>query len=407
MTESPIVSKRILYLVSLNHFINDGSTSLISTLFPAVVLAFGFSKFEVGILVAIGYLMNMIFQPIAGGFSEKVEARKLLALGISLIAVSMFLFTISSTFAAMLLSISLLRIGSSFFHPVGVAAVSRTYVGPQLDKSMGFESAFGNLGILAVFAISATIYLTLGWKGPFILFALLDFLTVAVTLSLFPKTRNPPISQDHVHSEPRNIVQRVKKLRVGLPIFFVATQFVAGGAFAVFSTFGNFLLESYGLSLVYANYLIGLWVGASFVGALATGTMSRFVSRKKLLIASFLISSITTLAFALLSGNLGIAIASLVMNGFFISLTYPIMYSELSAYLGDKSTRKGASFGILFSAQIFGSSVLGLLCGYIATDFGLPATFEVVAVLLLVAVASSILWEKSSRKIALATSESI
>ena len=168
-------------------------------------------------------------------------------------------------------------------------------------------------------------------------------------------------------------MQKIRRLRIGLPLFFVVTQFVAGGSFAVFSTFGNFLLESYGLSLVFANYLIGLWVGASFVGALATGTMSRFISRKKLLIRKlFLISTLSTLAFALLSGNLRIAIASLAVNGFFISLTYPIMYSELSAYLGDKSTRKGASFGILFSAQIFGSSVLGLLCGYIATAFGLP-----------------------------------
>jgi len=91
-----------------------------------VVVTFGFSKFEIGILVAIGYLMNMIFQPITGRYSEKIESRKLLAIGITLIAISMILFTVSSTFASMIFCIALLRIGSSFFHPVGVSAVSRT-----------------------------------------------------------------------------------------------------------------------------------------------------------------------------------------------------------------------------------------------------------------------------------------
>ncbi len=407
LTKAPGVSKRILYLVSLNHFINDGSTSLISTLFPAVVLAFGFSKFDIGILVAIGYLMNMIFQPITGGFSEKIEARKLLALGISLVAVSMFLFTISSTFASMAFSIVLLRIGSSFFHPVGVSAVSRTYVGPELDKSMGFQSAFGNLGILAVFAISATVYLSLGWKGPFIIFAALDLLTVVATLSLFPKTQRRDAPTNPAFKEQIGFAQRIRRVRIGLPAFFVVTQLISGGSFAVFSTFGNFLLEGYGLSLVHANYLIGLWVAAAFVGAMATSSMSHFISRKKLLTVSYLIATLSALAFALLSGDLAIAIVSLATNGFFISLTYPMVYSELSAYLGNKSTRKGASFGILFSSQIFGSSVLGLLCGYVATAFGLPAAFEVVSALLLIAVANSFFWEKTSKKIAVAASESI
>ena len=273
LTQSPLTSKTILYLVSLNHFINDGSTSLISTLFPAVVLAFGFSKFEIGILVAFGYLMNMIFQPLTGSFSEKIEAKKLLALGISLVAVSMLLFTISNTFASMIFSISLLRIGSSFFHPVGVAAISRTYLGRDLDKSMGFQSAFGNLGILAVFAISATIYISLGWQGPFIIFAILDLLTVATTLSLFPKTLRPEAPANPAVTEKPDFAQRMRQLRIGLPAFFVVTQLISGGSFAVFSTFGNFLLEGYGLSLVYANYLIGLLVAAAFDGAMATGTI--------------------------------------------------------------------------------------------------------------------------------------
>jgi DHA1 family multidrug resistance protein-like MFS transporter len=376
-------------------------------LFPAVVLAFGFSKFEIGILVSMGYLMNMIFQPITGSFSEKVEPKKLLALGISLVSISMFLFIVSSTFGAMIISVSILRIGSSFFHPVGVSAVSRTYAGRQLDKSMGFQSAFGNLGILAVFAISATIYLTLGWQGPFILFALLDIVTVATTVSLFPKTRGAASPSLPMKGDTQSKENENGKFRLGLPIFFIVTQFISGGAFAVFSNFGNLLLFGHGLSFVAANYLIGLWVASAFFGALGSSSMSRFLSRPKLLVLSYLVTTISTLSFALFAGSLVLAAASLLANGFFISLTYPIVYSELSAYLGDRSTKKGRSFGILFSAQIFGSSVLGFLGGSIANSLGYSAAFEIVAGLLLIAVGNSIFWDRSRKKLELVRAESL
>jgi fucose permease len=101
-----------------------------------------------------------------------------------------------------------------------------------------------------------------------------------------------------------------------------------------------------------------------------------------------------------------LAAGSLLTNGFFISLTYPIVYSELSSYLGD-TAKKGRSFGILFSAQIFGSSVLGFISGYTASLFGLPVTFEIVAGLLFIAVANSAAWERSRKMKELVRPESI
>ena len=176
------ISNRILYIVSLNHFINDGSTYLISSLFPALILAFGFSEYKIGILVAVGYLVNLVFQPITGRYSEGFEARKLLALGISFIAISMFLFMVANGFLAMLVAILVLRFGSSFYHPVGVSAISRTYSGAKLDSSMGFQSAFGNLGIVLTYVLAAPVYLAIGLKGPFAIYAALEVATVIITL---------------------------------------------------------------------------------------------------------------------------------------------------------------------------------------------------------------------------------
>lgn len=404
------ISNRTLYVVSLNHFVNDSSTYLISSLFPAMILAFSFSEFQIGILVAVGYLVNLIFQPLTGRYSERYEARKLLALGISLIAVAMILLTIFNTFALILLSILILRFGSSFFHPVGVSAVSRAYSGSKLESSMGFQSAFGNLGIVMAFLLSAPAYLSLGWRGPFLIYAALEFAVVAITLISLraAKKRNSlAVYTDTGGGESQadgNEQEKVqtsdngeRKYRFGLPYFFIAAPFISGGCYAIFGNFGNLFLFHNGFGLTFSNYLVAMWVVSAFIGAILTGRLTRMLSRRRLLLLSYLISGLATFVFAFSYHDILLALSSLLLNGFMISITYPATYSELSSFLGRSSMNKGTAFGILFSGQIAGSSALGFLSGYVAGIFGLRLTFEMVGVLLVSSVFIVLLWSQNNR----------
>ena len=152
-------------------------------------------------------------------------------------------------------------------------------------------------------------------------------------------------------------------------------MFVSGGAFAVLSNFGNVLLFQNGFGLNDSNDIMAGWVVSGFVGALATGYLTRAMTRKKLMPASYVVSSITVILFGIFPGSAPIAIAALISNGFTLAITYPAVYSELAAYLGEKSKKKGSSYGILFSAQIAGASIMGFLSGYIAGAFGLQLPF--------------------------------
>lgn len=380
------ISNKILYIVSLNHFINDGSTYLISSLFPAIIISFGFSEYQIGILVAVGYLVNLVFQPITGRYSERYEARKLLALGISLIAISMFLFIVANGFAMMLLAMLVLRFGSSFYHPVGVSAISRTYRGIRLDSSMGFQSAFGNLGVVLAFLFSAPLYLAIGWKGPFLIYAALEAGTVLVTLiAMHVKTSLEP--------KPKEIPSDQNKLPLGIPLFFIITAFVTGGNYAIFGNFGNLFLFRHGFGLSLSNYIMATWVVSAFVGAMLVGRITKRIPRLRLLVLSYFLAGLSALVFGLSGHNLAIALVGLLVNGFLVSATYPMIYSELSAYLGERS--KGVAFGILFSSNIGGSSVLGFLGGYIGASFGLVLLFEVVSLILLFSVLPTLFWSRS------------
>ncbi len=389
------ISNKILYVVSLNHAINDGSTSLIATLFPVFLLSLGFLPIQIGVLVAVGYLMNIIFQPIAGHYSDRVEPRNLLALGIFLIAISMIFFTISTGFLFILTSVIILRIGSSLFHPVGVSAISKHYSGSRLDVAMGFQSAFGNLGILSVFLVSAPLYVSLGLRYLFLVFAGIDLIVVLITVI---SMRNAPRSIETeaygLNTQAENDV--IKRYRFKLPIFFIITMLISGGSYAVIVNFGNSLLINYNsaLSLLSANLILSGWIASAFAGAFVTGRLTKVIGRIKLLSVAYFACSLTTLIVAVLPNELALVVPSLIVNGFSLSVTYPTIYTELSAFLGSENKRKGPYFGVLFSRQIIGSVIMGFFSGYAWQAYGPKTPFEVLAILLFGAFVSSMFWTK-------------
>lgn len=399
------ISNKVLYIVSLDHFVNDGSTFLVASLFPAMELSFGFSTYLIGLLVALGYLVNMILQPIVGIFSQKLQPRYLLAAGISIMAFSMGMFTLSVNFPAMLTSILVLRFGSSFFHPVGALAVSRRYKGEALDRSMGFESAFGNLGIVFAFVMSAPVYLNYGWKGPFILYGAIEIAAVVITLISIrdPASRITPF-RNTVNQERTDRLSEVvgrkggKKYVLGLPLFFVVIGFISGGSNAIFGNFGNLILYHSGFSFNISNDLMAAWIAFAFVGAIATGWLTKKMGRMKLLALTFLISGISTLAFSSIHAETYLIAIPLLVTGFTIAITYPVTYSELSDFTGSRQGGRGAEYGVLFSSQIAGAAILGYLGGFFSNSLGLDFSFAIAAGLLLLCAVTVLLWSRFYRK---------
>jgi MFS family permease len=397
------VSNRVLYLVAMNHAVNDGSVFLLTSLFPIVLSLFGLSVFQIGILVGTGYLVSVILQPLIGRYSEGRDPKVFLALGIFIISLSVFSFVLSSDFLSLLGSVALLRAGSSFFHPVGIAAVSREYSGSKLDRAMGFQSAFGNLGIFLVFISAAPIYLAFGWKETFLLFALIGIADITVTLSFF----SPTLSTNPLGPTGK-VGAKSKVGRLGIPLFFPATTFISGGSFAVLLNYANIYLQKenhLGVSL--ANGIVSVWIASAFVGAIVSGRgWSKMMKRGLLLSVFFLVAAVTIIAFTFAYASIPLEIVLLAANGFALSATYPLTYSELSEFLHFDPERKGRAFGIIFSAQTIGSSILGLISGYVSDLFGLSFAFWEIGLVTLLGGAIVLAWVKQTKPLPASASPS-
>jgi FSR family fosmidomycin resistance protein-like MFS transporter len=382
----------------MNHAVNDSSSFLLSSLFPIVLAEFGISVLQVAILISVGNLVSVVGQPLVGRYSEGADPRKLLAVGIATVSVSVFTFVLSTGFYSLLASLVLLRVGSSFFHPVGVSAVSRAYSGPDLDRAMGIQSAFGNLGIFLVFVSAAPVYLAFGWKSTFMLFALVGALDVAITLILLrvPKivtSRAPGVAA--TPNADRKYEKRKKSGLLGTPMFFLGTTFVSGGCFTLVLNYTNILLESgNGVSVSAANTIVAGWVGFAFLGAISTGRWPNVMRRISLLALIFLLSAVSIFLFGLVSGSLGLAIPLLLFNGFILSATYPLTYSELSDFLADRPETRGRAFGAIFSAQTIGGAAFAFVTGLLSEHFGLASAYLMAGVAMLVGAAMVVNWAR-------------
>ncbi|HZY93459.1 MAG TPA: MFS transporter [Candidatus Bathyarchaeia archaeon] len=385
-----MTSKTVLYVVALNHAINDGSVYLPSTLFPIIISLFSLSVFQVGILVSAGYIVSVIFQPVVGHYSESRNPGKLLATGILVVSLSLLTFTTSNGFPALLFSIILLRLGSSFFHPVGISAVSRTYRGPGLQRAMGFQSAFGNVGVLLIFLSAAPVYTLIGWAYTWILYASLTMTDVILTI-LILRTKRSPVQLVNNHTVNQSPIGKYY-----VPFFTVAAAFVSGGSYAVILNFANILLkDKLQLSTPVTNLVVSAFIATASVGAFSTGTLAQYAKTNTSLSAAFLLASVAIFLVALFPGSLALATAGLLVCGFSISATYPLTYTILSDHIGRDPERTGRSFGILSSSQTIGGSVMGLLAGSISQLAGLSYAFVAVAIIMLVASFSAMLWTRT------------
>ena len=380
-------SNRTLYVVSLNHATNDGSVYILSSLFPIVLALFNLSVFQVGLIVALGYLVNILFQPVVGRYSEGRDPARLLSIGMSVIAFSIISFVFATGFLSLLASVILLRLGSSFFHPVGISTISKSYGGPRLQKSMGFQSAFGNAGVLLVFLTSAPLYLAVGWRATFIVFSAWTLADVVLTMTML-RGQHSAAPAD-LQTPPSSKLQTKRTI----PPFFVLAAFISGGTYAVILNFANIFLGTRAqLDVSQANLVVSAFIAFASLGAISTGGWTRFVPTNVLLAISYMTASCSVAAFSLLSENAILATIALLATGFSISATYPLTYTELSRYLGSVGQESGGSFGVLSSGQTIGASILGLASGYVSQFFGLEVSFGAVAILALIGSVSAVFW---------------
>ncbi|PNX46784.1 MAG: hypothetical protein BV457_07005 [Thermoplasmata archaeon M9B1D] len=361
------------------HALNDGAISVVPLLFPIFKDIYNLNYTQIGLITSISLFIHLITQLYIGRSSDGKNFRTLLSFGILLISISLFVLVKTEDFFTLLIFLIFLRISVSFFHPIGIGWISRTFKKERLDWAMGIQSGSADLG--AFLALMTTLYLTeiRGWQFPLYLWSFAAALVVLIGMFT---TRNVDekfltVKKTYKKLKISEKIQEglllLKKIKLLIPSFIIS-----GSAWGLIVTYlPLFLDEKTNLSLEYIGFIAAIWVGIGCIISFFYSRIQSYIGRKNVIMISYFITGVACLVLSV-NINVFIIILLMVLLGISVFLTYPALASFISEVTEESS--EGGTFGIVFTLQLGGGTIVLFLSGVLSDIYGIWMPFVVLGV---------------------------
>ncbi|HEY9595186.1 MAG TPA: MFS transporter [Spirochaetia bacterium] len=135
----------ILLAISVSHLVNDSLQSLIPAIYPVVKGSFNLSFGQIGLITLTYQLTASLLQPLVGAFTDRRPLPYSLAIGMGFTLVGLALLAVANSYGLLLLSVALVGMGSSVFHPES-SRVAHMAAGARRGFAQSFFQVGGNVG---------------------------------------------------------------------------------------------------------------------------------------------------------------------------------------------------------------------------------------------------------------------
>lgn len=375
----------MLFVISYHHACNDGALIALVALLPILVDEMALTYTEIGIL-GLGLLITVIVQLMVGRLTDRAFSRYLLEVGAALMALSFVLVLFVSDFVGLFAAVVFMRVGASFYHPVGISWITREYSGSYLDTALGIQSGIGNFGVIAALATSGFLGEMFGWKVPCIVWAVLNLAAVAFGLVVTRSAAHETMT--NTSGEAPSVRETMSKIS-----HFILPVAAGGALYSVTTYYGPVNLTTmHGWGAGEADLMFAIWLGVGTISSYYYGAIRARFGRVAIVSAGLAISVLALLALFMTS-TWYVLIPVLMIYGAVIFLTYPALFAMVSERTG--TGERGTAFGAVFAAQLGGAAALTYVCGIVADHLGDPsAAYPVTAAFALSALVSFALWHR-------------
>lgn len=162
----------------------------------------------------------------------------------------------------------------------------------------------------------------------------------------------------------------------GLLLPLSAIVFVRGFMHACLATFLPLYILQQNGGVWLAGAALTIYEAAGVVGILAIGNLSDRFGRKQLLAFCLIVAPLSLLLFSYTSGYLQIAV--LLITGFALLSTTPVMLAMVQEYSGEGSS---AANGVFMMISFLARSATVVIVGFVADMVGLETTFVFCAII--------------------------
>ena len=368
----------MLVVLGTTHLLNDLMQSLIPASYPMLKEAYGLDFLQIGIITLTFQISGALLQPIIGIATDRYPAPYSPVIGMMFTLSGLVNLAFAQTYEMILISVALIGLGSSIFHPEATR-MARYAAGNKQGLAQGIFQVGGQAGG-ALGPIFAALFIvpwgqpSLAWFAVLALLAMLGLVWIG--------SKQHKISAEFLTMRASRLSQLSAPLlspttiSFGLVVlvFLMFAKNLYSESFRSFYTF--YLIKRFGLSIPASQMMLFVFLFAAAIGVLIGGIIGDWVGRYRII----WISILGPLPFTLIlphadlfwTGVLTIAINLIMSSAFASMLIYAIdLLPNRIGLIG------GQFYGLNFGLGGLAAGFLGLL----AENYGIETLYMICSVL--------------------------
>ena len=362
----------LLLILSTSHFLNDLMQSLIPASYPLLKAKYSLDFIQIGLISLTFQVAGASLQPIVGMITDKNAAPYSPVVGMIFTFSGLVSLAFAQNYQIILISVVLIGIGSSIFHPEATR-MARYAAGNRQGLAQGIFQVGGQAGG-SLGPICAAIILVPWGLSSLSIFAILALLAMILLVWIGSKQREISLefskNQEKMRNKTKLIVFSPLKISICLSIliFLIFTKNFYSESFRSFYTF--YLIDHFGLSIQASQLMLFIFLFSAAIGVLIGGIIGDKIGRYWIIMISVLgplpLTIILPYADLFWTGVLTILINLVMASAFASILIYAIdLLPNRIGLIG------GLFYGLNFGLGGIAAGFLGVL----TEKYGIETTY--------------------------------
>jgi FSR family fosmidomycin resistance protein-like MFS transporter len=366
---------RILGAISFCHLLNDMMQSVIPAVYPILKTSYHLDFGQIGLITFALQLTASLLQPVVGIYTDSRPTPYSLSVGMGFTLIGLLLLSSAPSYAAILLAVALVGMGSSVFHPES-SRVARMASGGRHGLAQSIFQVGGNFGTSLGPLLAAYVVVPAGQRSiaAFSIAALIAMVVLARVGAWYKQRRSGGKKSAKTGAAQTLLPSRRVAFAMTVLIALVFSKFVYMASLSSYYTF--YLIDKFHVSVQNAQVHLFIFLGAVAAGTIIGGPVGDRIGRKHVIWWSIL--GVLPFTLCLPYVNLFWTTILTVIIGMMLASAFPaiVVYAQELAP-GRIGTVSGLFFGLAFGIAGVGAALLG----QIADVTGIATVYRICAVL--------------------------
>ena len=381
---------KVIGLVGSAHVVSHFFQLALPPLFPILKDDLGVSYAALGLLSTVFFVASAVTQPAMGFLVDRIGARRVLIIGITLLGLSYLMMGLLPTYPAFIVLAAIGGVGNSVFHPADYSILTASVSERRLGRAYSVHTVGGNVGWTLAPIVMIALAAVIGWQG-----ALISIGIAGLALGAFLTWRGSLLrdeSDAHRRSEGggdggSRTTGFAFLFNASILASFIFFMFLAMGQFGIQSFSVTALNTVYGVDLALAGSVLTTYLAAGAVGTIVGGVAADRVRDPGMIVAvTFAITALIFVAMGGLELPFWAMFTGFALTGFAMGVAMPSR--DLIVKRATPAGATGRVFGFVYSGLDIGGTITPVLFGAFM-DLGRPHwLYHTVALLIFAAICS-------------------